>query len=734
MAITQNGIYYPSDGEQPADILKDLKEMAESIDQSIEKEVQENKYDDTEIKQEQQIQNEKISENTETNILQQKQIENLQNENALLKSQIPTGEEKDEYISIKDSSNMQFKKFEIGGNTYQETSEASSNILDPNRLTKGFINTETGELEEINPSYPNASYTPLIDLKINDTINIYKNPTAGARIRVYNLDGTYKETSREWLNYTATENCKVRALFLDTILDTTNIKINSLNSEYEEFIPNKPSIGYQSDVRACGDNINISPTNINDWEQGTINVNTGGNDKSTTRIRTINYCNIDNINEDYYISLEDENYVLVNIAMFNKDDSFIGPYNTMVDTKINGAKELKVNFSTTNTKKIKVIVRRKDNSNIMPNEIINIKPKLTKSSVKTPWSPYGMGSMEISKSNKNILNSKLMIGIANINFIDIKVKPNTKWTFSSNIPKTYDGSNAFIFATTKKHNYTTAGNGVWEGQKRTITADEEGYISLGYRKDSNINSFDDYWYQIEEGEVATTPIPHESENYVVPTQEPFYEGDTFVKIDRIRYEKHLYEKIILTGDEDSWSKSSNTTVDRFVKNNPKQLPFYKGASNCFFYSSQSNKIGTFYIDDVGGDLYAGRIIINYSEPGTTTLEQFKSKLSELHNAGMPIYIIYPLATPKLIPCTKEQNEILDEIENSSTYKNVTYIYSNDEISPIFDIEYYKDLDTIINNTKKETQSQIDEIKELLSTTGTSAMLLENLKTDLESEV
>ena len=56
MAKTTKGIYYPSDYESVADVPSDLKEMAESIEQMIENEA----YDDTEIKQEQIIQNTKI--------------------------------------------------------------------------------------------------------------------------------------------------------------------------------------------------------------------------------------------------------------------------------------------------------------------------------------------------------------------------------------------------------------------------------------------------------------------------------------------------------------------------------------------------------------------------------------------------------------------------------------------------------------------------------------------------
>ena len=70
MATTEKGIYYPNDGTQPADVLGDMKKMAESIDEAI----NDNTYDDTEIKEdiskikeEQKKQNKNIEKNV-TNI------------------------------------------------------------------------------------------------------------------------------------------------------------------------------------------------------------------------------------------------------------------------------------------------------------------------------------------------------------------------------------------------------------------------------------------------------------------------------------------------------------------------------------------------------------------------------------------------------------------------------------------------------------------------------------------
>ena len=63
------------------------------------------------------------------------------------------------------------------------------------------------------------------------------------------------------------------------------------------------------------------------------------------------------------------------------------------------------------------------------------------------------------------------------------------------------------------------------------------------------------------------------------------------------------------------------------------------------------------------------------------------------------------------------------------YKNITNISLSDELASI-DVEYKKDLETEHN----KLQNEIDEIKQLISTTETSALLLDNLQKDVESEV
>lgn len=771
MKKTENGkftIYEEND-------ICSLDEYSSTLGGELEKEFETAKNDRTNIKKsieniqkEQETQNtniETLEEDNKTNqedisnlkkqdISQNELIEQLQKRNALLESQIPTGIAKGENITIKGSSNMPFKKFEISGNDYQKTSEASSNILDPDKLTSGFINADTGALENSSNSYPNATYTPLITVKSTDTLYALNGPGKGVRWRAYNLDGTYNSSLNSMsYSFNPGVDCKVRLLILDTVPENMMIRINNTDSTYEEFTPDMPSIDYPSEVRACGDNVNL----------------------------------------------------------FDKS---------------------------------------------------------------------------------------LMIKTSSINFIDIKVKPNTYYTYSSNIPKTYANENAYIFATTIEHGYTTSGNGIWKGQTRKILSDSNGYISLAYRKDSNINSLMDYWYkieegstatpysepgqgnmtvvksnknilkttssvreytrngvtitiaddglitlngmstnnmwpdliwdgnntyehskcryyfpkpmknmtismkhiggsasrlnvsaatnddsteskgftypaqtgitfqkeavglnrlwlavnkgetynnfqfylQLEEGTTATEIVPHQSKEYIVPTQQPFYEGDTFVKVDGVRYEKHYWNELILTGSEADYlyyyiknsagtsrgsfnlsstikKPSSNSTVVNWIKS----THFKNGYSANELWATK--EIGLITVDVEGNALFT----VDSSITSVTTL---KAMIKAKYDAGNPVKLVFELATPMLIPCTEDQNAILDEIESDENYKNITHIYSEDEISPTFNVEYYKDRET----TEKNLEDRITALEELLSTTATSAMLLDNMQTDLESEV
>ena len=113
------------------------------------------------------------------------------------------------------------------------------------------------------------------------------------------------------------------------------------------------------------------------------------------------------------------------------------------------------------------------------------------------------------------------------------------------------------------------------------------------------------------------------------------------------------------------------------------------------------------------------------------IESMQEYLKEQYNAGTPMIFEYELATEEIIPYTPEQQAVIDKI--LYTYKNVTNISVDNELATL-DITYKKDIETMFNNQAKEYNERLSNIESLLNTTSTSALLLDNLESDLEKEV
>lgn len=175
----------------------------------------------------------------------------------------------------------------------------------------------------------------------------------------------------------------------------------------------------------------------------------------------------------------------------------------------------------------------------------------------------------------------------------------------------------------------------------------------------------------------------ESQAFIMPIQQEMLEGDYVTDV-----EHHEWEKLILTGDED-WHKSSTTEVDRFSYNTSDYPAFAEGLSNYFLVQKGIGaNVGTLVFN-------AGtQIVVNFSDYGTTTLEEFKAWLKSKYDAKNPVIVYYKLATPINLALTDEQKAVRDTKLN--TYKNVTNISLSDELASI-DVEYKKDLETINKN-------------------------------------
>lgn len=139
-----------------------------------------------------------------------------------------------------------------------------------------------------------------------------------------------------------------------------------------------------------------------------------------------------------------------------------------------------------------------------------------------------------------------------------------------------------------------------------------------------------------------------------------------------------------------------------------------------------NKDEEYCLSDV-----TGAVFFSISNEIATTVEQFKTWLSQKKQGGNPIIAEYQLLEEEIETYTEAQQEAYDQLQNVTPYKLVTNI-STDKAKLQFN--YIADTKTYIDNKVNNMQNQLNTINELLSTANTSAMLLDNLQTDLESEV
>lgn len=133
--------------------------------------------------------------------------------------------------------------------------------------------------------------------------------------------------------------------------------------------------------------------------------------------------------------------------------------------------------------------------------------------------------------------------------------------------------------------------------------------------------------------------------------------------------------------------------------------------------------GDYFDLENGKEVHNWQKIESYNGEEITT--EYKSTTGEL-STGATVY--YKLSEPSKLDLTENQKAQLQALQKAKTYKNITNI-TTDTIA-VLDVDYKRDLETY----QKQQDDRITAIEQLLSTTATSAMLLDNVQSDLESEV
>ena len=587
-----------------------------------------------------------------------------------------------EVIVVKDNDGL-ITIEKINGSHSQKTTEGI-NLYNKDTDTKGWVYSNTGILEAStvwNTSdwievTPNAKYC--ISNKTTGTSNIF----------ISEFDSDKNFIKRNTTNpFTTSAITKYIRLSYKNDLGMYEIQLEKGNTKttYEPYTGGKPSPSteYPQEIETVGSDVNL-------FDKTTITENqrldpSGGNNYDEN-CDVSDYIKIQP-NTTYTRNITASVYECICFYTINK--TFISRDTTHATTiSPNNAYYVRISCYKTNLDTL----------------------KLEKGTKATPYSPYGQGSVEVIKQNKNFIklydsNTLTWAGLTyTLNKNTGEILINGTSTSNGWVECGYafkggtDPQTKILKKLKENETYTLS------CRKKSGTVDKAVSFFVQITEDnktiatsigssatrSDCTGIYRFWVyvpsgttctnlviqpQLEQGSTATNFVEHREETYILPIQQEMLEGDC---IDNV--EHHIWKKLILDGSE-AWKISSapNQVSTTYFSSNfdvAKSNSNYS-ISNYFSYAKDlwnKDKEGV-YIDFLNG--YDVRIRI--SKEKASTIAEFKSWLKSKYDEGNPVVVYYKLATPIELELTDAQKAISKYLQ---PYDNGTTILVTDKLATI----------------------------------------------------
>lgn len=715
-----------------------INENAKKVNTDILNINSKNKEQDTNIEQ--------LQENTETssNKIAELEKELKEAQEDFYQNSI-RGQASGEYIHVEDSSNCR-AKIGIGGNHEQETRSGKNKIEITKTTTT--VNGCTHTIKDGTDTLSGTSSTNWANLIIysfvgdGKTYTLSGSPSTSKNIFISAHDNVQKKdlaTSKNGSTgtFVATSGnsidiiiCVAPNLTLANELFKPQLEEGSTATEWEQYGAS-PSPNYPSEIKTVGDNVNLFPG----WESGTVDVTSGEKRADPWYIRCKDFIPI--VYGVFYtisqINSVNFNSINCSIRLYDKDKKYLG------SQYVGDILKQSLTF-TVNNLNVKYIIPTATNGKTVPqNAKTDI--KLEKGTVATSYSSHGQGNVKITKYNKNLAQDVKYTNQKNkyngIIIATYTLKKGQKYYFSFDT----DNSGLQVYRQTEKElglKNASAYSFTCDGKRKTFSAvaienktiRASIIIRLSDSSDTVISLSN---FMISTYEDATYE-ENQEQTYIMPTQAEMLVND-YLDYDN-EEEVHVWGKKILTGDEGWRMPSSNDTNAVFTNLSNTDFCDFKSDTDvqyCNYFKYKGIAQGFAVALNKGVGIYSFYSVNKYEyfvapKAIASSVNEWKAYLKSQYDAGTPVVVYYQLATPKRLKFTDEQKAVAKELNNARTYKNVTNITTDSKA--ILSLDYAKDLET----QNQKMQNEIDEIKQLLSTTQTSALLLDNMQTDIESEV
>lgn len=704
----------------------------------------------TAIQEEQTTQNENIEKNAEGIAQNKKDVDEeltkLKEENSLLKSQIPQGTASGNNIHLEDSSNMDFA-WKLRCGSWQETRSGKNK----------FYGKFTPKVKEGISLIVNSDDTILINGTNNLGDLVYTSSTFSLKAGTYIASGMPDGTSLYdvYIQFSYFENEKKQYVTANgnkfTLLEdkdnvvcyigfkqgktANNIILKPMLREatieddtYEQYGVS-PSPEFPSEIENVGENINVFNKTADDFKNGTT-IGWAKRIILTLEPNTFYTCSTDD---------EATPGSSTSNLLFGNTDS-----NLYTVTKHHP-----ISYKTDLSGNISIYLRTTNIDDFFANYYIKVEKGLR----ATPNSAYNCGNIEIAICNKNLFDGVFTTnGVWNndgtINYViqsklywrtDFIKIPNKNIYFSSKQSNIFSSAKLLEFDADKKYIISNKIYQVNSNFNKVSLNSATKFIAIQWdlQKEAEIEDlFTDF--QIEVASAATSYIQHQEQATIFP----FEEGQKlrslpngikdYLAEDGIH--KNVGTMILNGGADEGYNKAVDNKFTLGI-NTKKGLLLKNLKTDNSKISVLSDKLlgvpwNTMFTVAEGWQI-ALRQDGNYTYLRllTTGMEDVKALTTFLQSNNIAIQ--YPLAEEEIIPYTPKQQAVIDKI--LYTYKNVTNISVDNELATL-DITYKKDIKTMFDNQSKEYNERLTNIENLLNTTSTSALLLDNLESDLEKEV
>lgn len=632
-----------------------------------------------------------------------------------------------ENITLTDSKEGKFKNFKISGNSWQAT-RSGKNKFDISKATKAsgscsFKNN--GDSIDITATHIGEYISANIDItdlfKEGETIYAKANFVASSsntgayRIQWGEDSGLAKgdtvlmsstsDSVKSGVVPTKPEGATKLFLYLygnvegtvaigDTVTYSKIMLSNQPITDYEEYGAS-PSPKFPSEIRNCGDNVNLLDLSTEILFYGNLN----SDNKSIT-------CNINN---NYYSLIRTA--ALNEYLMKHRGETITFSTGTPIKGKTTsivilgnmttGANYYEINEE--NTGKCSITIP-KEFSNITNLELrfnrqmtpftdttTQIKYlKLEKGSKATPYSPYNCGNVNLKVQNKNFLNVPQNYVLTGNEIINLNLEAGNYIINWEDIVTQGTSTNMLMmFYYEDETEYARYISPTYVSKSLPLNIIKNVtkvriYSQDGYNSSQNVTTtFKNLMISKNGGDY----VPHEEQTITFPLAEGqvLHEED-YLAEDGIH---HKRKTVILDGTE-NWSVIQDN-IFYITLNDIKLLA--EAMSSHFAYTQKK-------LTDLNDNEFttmAGQGYSVWIKREGLTLDQWKAYLAEQYANGTPITVEYDLAEEEIEPYTAEQQVAYNKIKELYSYEDVTHISSDDEIKPKYEVTYLRDLQKLFNN-------------------------------------